>query len=60
MKINVEIMIRDDEWNELSEEMKERYLSKLSYRLEVAASSVGEDLAILLFNTKPFKVNDEV
>ncbi len=59
MKITVDIMIRDEEWNELSEEMKKKYLSKLFYRLEVAAGSVGEDLATLLFNTKPYMMNYE-
>lgn len=59
MKIVAEIIIKDEEWNQLSKDMQVRYLEKLSFRLQHAADSVGYDLSILLFNTKPFMVTNE-
>ena len=59
MQIRIDIEIRDEEWNQLSEAMQKKYISKLFYRLEVAAGSVGQDLSTLLFNTKPYMMNYE-
>lgn len=54
MKIIAEIIIKDDEWNQLSKDMQVKYLQKLSIRLQQATDSVGYDLSILLFNTNRF------
>jgi|HubBroStandDraft_3_1064219.scaffolds.fasta_scaffold13227_7 hypothetical protein len=59
MKINAEIEINDDHWNELSEGSRERYLERLRISLELAANCIGYDIATVLFNTKLYIVNNE-